>query len=141
MHCRQHAYRHGSTPRSWKDFLAGPAEYSAPQCPRPLSAEDTLLCAHAGLSAKLLRELRALACRYGLQRLILFGSRARRGDYWRASDIDLAAEGGNIDCFASDADALTCTPLKYDVLDLSLLNSPELLRDIGAQGVVLYEKV
>lgn len=137
--CVQYMYTQGAPPRSWHSFLEEPAEYISPQCQRPVSETDTALCSHTGLSSRLLRELRALACRSGLRRLVLFGSRAR-GDHWRASDIDLAAEGGNIDLFASDADELTLTPLKYDVLDFNKIRDAALLSDIAAQGIILYEK-
>jgi predicted nucleotidyltransferase len=45
--------------------------------------------------------------------VILFGSRSR-GDYQRASDIDLAVSGGDITGFALDVDEETSTPLKYE---------------------------
>ena len=46
---------------------------------------------HTGIKQVVLDEIRELARRYGVKRVVLFGSRAR-GDYWRASDIDLEAE-------------------------------------------------
>ncbi len=47
----------------------------------------------------------------------MFGSRAR-GDYKRASDINLAVSGGDIYRFALDIEEETSTPLKYDVINL-----------------------
>ena len=47
----------------------------------------------------------------------MFGSRAR-GDHKRASDIDLAVQGGDISRFALDVEEETSTPLKYDVVNL-----------------------
>ena len=41
---------------------------------------------HTGIKEAVLDEIRELARRYGVKRVVLFGSRAR-GDYWRASDI------------------------------------------------------
>lgn len=46
-----------------------------------------------GIREKVLEEICALAEKYRLDRVILFGSRAR-GDYKKTSDIDLAASGG-----------------------------------------------
>ncbi len=47
----------------------------------------------------------------------MFDSRAR-GDYKRASDINLAVSGGDIYRFALDIEEETSTPLKYDVINL-----------------------
>lgn len=47
--------------------------------------------------------------------VILFGSRAK-GSYQRASDIDLAVKGGDIDKFAVAMEEETSTLLKFDVL-------------------------
>lgn len=45
-----------------------------------------------GIDARVLEEIRQLAEKYGIHKVILFGSRAR-GDFKRASDIDLAVSG------------------------------------------------
>ena len=44
-----------------------------------------------GIKPVVIDEIKALAQVYGIQKVILFGSRAR-GDFHRASDIDLAVE-------------------------------------------------
>lgn len=41
------------------------------------------------------KEIIQLAKQYDIQKVILFGSRAR-GDNWERSDIDLAVSGGDI---------------------------------------------
>ncbi len=43
----------------------------------------------SGIKKKVLEEIRQLAVDYNVQKVILFGSRAR-GDYHERSDIDLA---------------------------------------------------
>ena len=48
-----------------------------------------------GIKKIVLREIRELAEKHQAKKVILPGSRAR-GDYGRASDIDLAVYGGNI---------------------------------------------
>ena len=68
----------------------------------------------------------SLQKKYHLNRVILFGSRAR-GDYWRASDIDLAVSGGDITRFSLDVEEETSTLLTYDVVNLDETVSPELL--------------
>ena len=49
-----------------------------------------------GLRDNVISEIIDLAQKCGMEKVILFGSRAR-GDYTRISDIDLAVLGG--DCF------------------------------------------
>lgn len=93
-----------------------------------------------GIRACVLEELRSLAEKYEVKKVILFGSRAR-GDYWRASDIDLAVCGGNISRFALDVEEETSTPLKYDIVNLDGAVQEELRKSIQMEGIVLYEKV
>ena len=74
------------------------------------------------------------------KQVILFGSRAR-GDYKRASDIDLAVSGGDVLRFALDVDEETSTPLKYDVINLDGNIQEELRRAIQEEGRILYEEI
>ena len=85
-------------------------------------------------------EICRFAERHQLDKVILFGSRAR-GDYHRASDIDLAVWGGRIARFAVDIDEETSTLLKYDVVDMGQDISSDLLASVQKEGRVLYEKV
>lgn len=93
-----------------------------------------------GIKAQVLAEILELAQRYGLKRVILFGSRAR-GDYQRTSDIDLAVTGGNIARFALDVEEETSTLLKFDVVNLDISVQEELLRSIDREGIVIYESL
>ncbi len=72
--------------------------------------------------------------------MILFGSRAR-GDYGRASDIDLAVSGGDITSFALDAEETTSTLLTYDIINLDNHPQDSLLESIRKEGIVIYEEV
>ena len=72
--------------------------------------------------------------------MLLFGSRAR-GDYHRASDIDLAVYGGDVTGFALDVEEYTSTLLTYDVIDMGKTLQAELLESIKKEGKVLYEKI
>lgn len=94
----------------------------------------------SGLNDLLKNELRTLSEKYGLERLILFGSRAR-GDFKKTSDIDLAVQGGNFAEFALDADETTTTLLKFDFVNLDGAVQEELLNSIKREGIVLYKKV
>ncbi len=93
-----------------------------------------------GVREIVLEEICWLAKKYGLKKVILFGSRAR-GDFWRASDIDLAVEGGDILNFALDVDEATPTLLKYDFVDLGRPIQEDLAQAIKKEGIVLYEEI
>ena len=56
-----------------------------------------------GIRTIVIEEIRHLAERHGLETVILFGSRAR-GDFRRASDIDLAVSGEEVDLFRLDVE-------------------------------------
>lgn len=62
----------------------------------------------------MIEEILALAKKYSMDKVILFGSRAR-GDYRRTSDIDIAVYGGDINRFAADVDEETSTLLNFDM--------------------------
>lgn len=93
-----------------------------------------------GIPQIVIEELRGLARKYQIRRVILFGSRAR-GDYHRTSDIDLAVSGGDILRFALDADEETSTPLKYDIINLDQKINEELQKSIWTEGKTIYEKI
>lgn len=81
--------------------------------------------------------------KYDLNKIILFGSRAR-GDNSERSDIDLAADFVSAAQYFNFCDSLEEieTPLIFDIIDLSSdmidLNLRKTIRD---EGVTLYEKV
>lgn len=95
---------------------------------------------NTGIKPEVLEEILLLAKKHRLSKVILFGSRAR-GDYSRASDIDLAVCGGNIDGFALDVEEKTSTLLAFDIIDLNRSLQKNLLRAIESEGVLLYEKI
>ena len=92
-----------------------------------------------GIRPGVLDEIRQLAESYHIEKVILFGSRAR-GDYKRTSDIDLAVSGDVVQ-FALAVDEETSTLLMYDVVDLDGPVQDELRQSIEREGVVIYEKV
>ena len=93
-----------------------------------------------GIKEDVIREIVELAKKHNLKKVILFGSRAR-GDFQRASDIDLAVSGGNVAMFAVDVEEETSTLLQFDVVNLDLDLQDKLLESIKKEGLVLYEKV
>lgn len=93
-----------------------------------------------GMKAQVIEEIRALAGEYGVEKVILFGSRAR-GNYKRASDIDLAVSGGDILRFALAVDEETSTPLRFDIINLDRMVCEELQKAVWTEGKILYEKI
>lgn len=93
-----------------------------------------------GIRDIVLSEIRELAETFNLDKVILFGSRAR-GDYKRASDIDLAVSGGDIVRFTLDVEEKTSTLLYFDVVNLDGAVQQELRESIMKEGIVIYEKV
>ena len=98
------------------------------------------MLAGTGIKEQVQEEICRFAEQHQLDKVVLFGSRAR-GDHHRASDIDLAVWGGNIARFAADIDEETSTLLKYDVVDMGQDVSPDLLASVQKEGRILYEKV
>ena len=86
------------------------------------------------------REIIELAKKYNLNKVILFGSRAR-GDYKSRSDIDLAVSGGDCIKFSLDVQETTSTLLFFDIVNLDGAVQTELLESIEKEGVCIYEKI
>lgn len=94
----------------------------------------------SGIGEQLLEEIAGLARKYKIEKMILFGSRAR-GDYKRVSDIDIAVSGGDVSGFAISVDEETSTLLEFDIVNLDGGVQEELRDAIKKEGKVLYEKV
>jgi len=107
---------------------------------RLFGTEAGFMLAGTGIREQVQEEICRLAERCRLEKVVLFGSRAR-GDYHRASDIDLAVWGSSVRQFAVDVDEETSTLLKYDVVDMDRKVSEGLRDSVRREGRVLYEKV
>lgn len=99
-----------------------------------------MLYENTGIKQKVIEEIRAMAKAYNVEKIVLFGSRAR-GDYKERSDIDLAVYGGKTAQFALMADEETSTLLKYDIVDMNSSLEQELRKSIEGEGKIIYEKV
>lgn len=93
-----------------------------------------------GIKQQVIREIQDLAQKYEVNKVVLFGSRAR-GDFKEKSDIDLAVEGGNFARFSLDVNEETSTLLKFDIINLNEKIQNELAESIQKEGKVLYEKI
>ena len=102
--------------------------------------DEKELSRKTGVSERVIREIRELAEKYGVKKVILFGSRAR-GDYRERSDIDIAFTGGDGTRFSLDVDEETYTLLMFDIVNLDRPVQPELLESIRRDGITLYERI
>ena len=93
-----------------------------------------------GITEQVIKEIVLLARKHNIEKVVLFGSRAR-GDYHRASDIDLAVYGGDVVGFSLDVEEQTSTLLTYDVIDMKKKHEAAFMNSIEKEGTVLYEKI
>lgn len=93
-----------------------------------------------GIKQTVFNEIIDFAKKYQIEKVILFGSRAR-GDYRERSDIDLAFRGGQGDYFSLDVNEETSTLLEFDIINLDKPVRSELLESIKQEGIVFYEKI
>lgn len=101
---------------------------------------NTMDIQRTGLSEELIKEISTIASKWGVQKVILFGSRSR-GDYGRASDIDLAVSGGDFTQFCLNIEENAWTLLKFDIINLDDPLEPDFRAMIQKEGVTLYEKI
>ena len=91
------------------------------------------------LPDRVLRELSYFAQKYSIEKIILFGSRAR-GTNAERSDIDIAVYGGDFDNFYWDVKEKIHSLLMFDIVQADGSISDELKQEIEKDGVVIYEK-
>lgn len=85
------------------------------------------------------REIIAYAKKYGVKKVVLFGSRARCTNTER-SDIDIAVYGGDFNSFYFDIKEKINSLLMFDIVEADKKISDELQNEIRKDGVVIYEK-
>ena len=91
------------------------------------------------LPDRVLRELFSFARKYSINKIVVFGSRAR-GTNTERSDIDIAVYGGDFDSFYWDVKEKTNSLLMFDIVQADSSISNELKKEIQKDGVVIYEK-
>lgn len=91
------------------------------------------------IPGRILREIRSFAEKNHVQKVILFGSRAR-GTNTERSDIDIAVSGGSFDDFYVAINEKTHSLLSFDIVDIDSGISDELKAEVERDGVILYEK-
>ena len=93
-----------------------------------------------GIKPIVIEEICDIARKYNVQKVILFGSRAR-GDFKTKSDIDLAVQGGDFIRFMLDVNEETSTLLKFDIVNLDEEIQNELRESIKKEGKIVYEEI
>ena len=88
---------------------------------------------------RVIRDITRIARKNNVEKIILFGSRAR-GDHTERSDIDLAVSGGNFDGFYWDMKENVHSLLSIDTVELDKGISDELKKEIERDGIIVYEK-
>ena len=91
------------------------------------------------LPDRMLRELSSFARKYSINKIVLFGSRAR-GTNTERSDIDIAVYGGDFDRFYWAVKEKTNSLLMFDIIQADSSVSDDLKKEIQKDGVVIYEK-
>lgn len=91
------------------------------------------------LSERLAGEISRFARSAGVEKIVLFGSRAR-GNNTERSDVDLAVYGGDFDSFFWNIKENVHSLLMFDLVDVDDGISRDLEEEIERDGIVLYEK-
>ena len=91
------------------------------------------------LCNEVVNDIAGIAEAHDVEKVILFGSRAR-GDNTERSDVDVAIVGGDFDNFYWDMDENINSLLTFDVVKLDSKTSQALKQEIERDGVVIYEK-
>ena len=89
------------------------------------------------LDREIIIEIIAIAKAHKIEKLLLFGSRAR-GTNHTHSDIDLAVAGGDVMGFSLSVEEQTNTLLSFDVVDMDESISASLQSEIDRDGIDLY---
>lgn len=91
------------------------------------------------ISERVMKDIVVFAKKNSVNKITLFGSRAR-GTNSKRSDIDIAVYGGDFDSFYRDIKEQVYSLLSFDIVDASKGISDELKKEIERDGIVIYEK-
>lgn len=88
---------------------------------------------------RVMRNIVTFSKEYNIQKVVLFGSRAR-GTHTDRSDVDIAVSGGDFDSFYWAVKEKVHSLLSFDIIEWDAGVSEELKKEIEKDGVVIYEK-
>lgn len=90
------------------------------------------------LPERVFKDITIFAQRHDVQKVVLFGSRAR-GTHTEKSDIDLAVSGGDLEAFYWDIKENVHSLLTFDIVENGGV-SGTLKEEIERDGITIYEK-
>ncbi len=91
------------------------------------------------LPEKIIKDIAFFAEKHHIEKVILFGSRAKKTNTER-SDIDIAVSGGDFDAFYLDMKDNSNTLLTFDIVNADENISGDLKEEITRDGITIYEK-
>ncbi len=91
------------------------------------------------LSNRIINDIHKFAEMSFIDKVVLFGSRAR-GDNTERSDVDIAVYGGDFDAFYWKMKESIHSLLTFDIVEVDTGISEELKSEIERDGIVIYEK-
>lgn len=89
---------------------------------------------------RVMRDIVTFSKEYNIQKVVLFGSRAR-GTHTDRSDVDIAVSGGDFDSFYWAVKEKIHSLLSFDIIEWNAGVSKELEKEIEKDGVVIYENL
>lgn len=94
---------------------------------------------HFNIPDRVMRDIAAFSKECNVQKVVLFGSRAK-GTHTERSDIDIAVIGGDFDSFYWKIKEEVHSLLSFDIIDYDTAASAQLKKEIEKDGVVIYEQ-
>ncbi|MCB6993414.1 nucleotidyltransferase domain-containing protein [bacterium 210820-DFI.6.37] len=91
------------------------------------------------LPDRVLKDIISMAKEARVEKIILFGSRAKGTNHER-SDIDIAVSGGDFDRFYWDINDKAWSLLSFDIIEVDRGINDALKREIERDGIIIYEK-
>lgn len=89
---------------------------------------------------RVMRDIVTFSKEYNIQKVVLFGSRAR-GTHTDRSDVDIAVSGGDFDSVYWAVKEKIHSLLSFDIIEWNAGVSKELEKEIEKDGVVIYENL
>ena len=91
------------------------------------------------LPERVLKDITVFSKENNIQKVILFGSRAK-GTHTERSDVDIAVSGGDFEDFYWSIKEKVHSLLTFDIVDLDSGISEQLREEIERDGIIIYEK-
>lgn len=101
--------------------------------------EENNTMQNINIPGRLMKDIRTFARENNVEKIILFGSRAR-GTHYERSDVDLAVKGGNYYAFVADIQEKAFSLLSFNIVKYDDRMTWELKEELRRDGLVIFEK-